>query len=250
MPFTVSHVVAVLPFFRWKRLDRPTLVIGSMVPDAGYFVHRFDLAAEAHTLEGTLLQALPLGCILWAIGRCLAEFLTGPLPDPHRGAARDFLLGSPGTLFSPFWIVFSLLLGIWSHTFLDSFTHLGGWSVRHLPFLQSPWPVYKVLQHMGSLVGVLILLEFYRRWRRVSGANRTRWTWKHGVLAGSVVLAGLAAFPSAWSFASGLGDGFAIEALIVRWLLNAIAFFVVAYLFVTVVVGICRVAGDHADRQT
>lgn len=39
MPFTISHAAAVLPFARFFKRERvfSALVIGSMVPDFGYF---------------------------------------------------------------------------------------------------------------------------------------------------------------------------------------------------------------------
>ncbi|WP_343226868.1 DUF4184 family protein [Luteolibacter flavescens] len=48
VPFILSHPAAVLPFLRWRRFDPLALVVGSMAPDFGYFLHRFALAGEDH----------------------------------------------------------------------------------------------------------------------------------------------------------------------------------------------------------
>jgi hypothetical protein len=61
MPWTLSHPAAVLPLRRLtpQPLDFPALVIGSMTPDIGYYINRFDLANFAHTLPGSVFACLP-----------------------------------------------------------------------------------------------------------------------------------------------------------------------------------------------
>lgn len=239
MPFTISHAAFVVPLFRWQRLDHAALVIGSMTPDLGYFFHRFDLSGEAHTLRGSLLMALPLGWVLRLLAGVLPEFLARPLPDPQRGLVEDFLAVKEWSVGLVFRMTLSLLLGIWSHTILDSFTHANGWSVHLLPFLHSPWPVYKGLQHLGSLAGVLVLVALYLRWR--SGAN-ARWTSRHRALSGIAASACLAAIPLACSFASGRGPRI-IEVFVVRWLVDAIALFACAYFALAAIQGMMRRTG-------
>ena len=63
MPWTLSHPAIVLPLRRFspQPLDFAALVIGSMTPDIGYYIDRFDLSAFAHTLPGSFLACLPPG---------------------------------------------------------------------------------------------------------------------------------------------------------------------------------------------
>lgn len=192
MPFTLSHAVAVIPLFRWKRLDPAALVIGSMVPDAGYFLHRFHLATWSHTFRGSVACALPLAWLFWILCRYFAAFLSRPLPHHQEGWLKDFLAGRSWSRAASLWITLSLLLGIWSHTVLGSFTHDSGWVVRRLDFLHSPWPLYQVLQHIGSLAGMLFLLFVHARWRK---GRSPGWTGKHSLLLAAAVPAVLAALP-------------------------------------------------------
>ena len=53
MPFTVSHVAAVLPVVgRSGRLPAAALVIGSMAPDYPWFLTRGRTARLSHSLLG------------------------------------------------------------------------------------------------------------------------------------------------------------------------------------------------------
>ena len=73
---------------------------------------------------------------------------------------------------SPFLIVISLLIGVWTHLFLDSITHPDGWLVEHLPVLQSPvltvgqhrFLVCEVLYAGCTFAGVAWLAFCYLQW--------------------------------------------------------------------------------------
>ena len=228
MPFTVSHAAVVLPLFRWRRLDPVALVIGSMAPDFGYFLSHFYLASQAHAIQGSIVIALPLAWPAWIAVRCLASVLCAPLPEPDRGAAHRFLLAQPFGIPSIGWITFSLLLGIWSHTILDSVTHASGWTVSHVELLRSPWPVYKALQHAGSIAGMLVLFAVYARWR-YRQAVTFKWQREHTILATIVVLVALAALPSSWSHASRFEGALVMKVFVFRWIVGSMALFAVAY---------------------
>ena len=55
MPWTLSHPAIVLPLRRFspRPFDFAALVIGSMTPDIGFYIDRFDLSTFAHTLPGS-----------------------------------------------------------------------------------------------------------------------------------------------------------------------------------------------------
>jgi len=231
VPFTLSHTVAVIPLFRWRRLDPLALVIGSMAPDFGYFAHRFHTAGKAHSLEGSLTTALPLALLVWCVCRSCAGLLTRPLPDRWDLEARHFLGGRPWERWTPLLVLVSLLLGIWSHNLLDSFTHETGWVVRRVGVLHDPWPVYHVLQQIGSVAGMLVLAAIYWRWSGRSLRRALPWDRKV-VLLLVVMLASalLAALPS-WNFAERFKGGYEqFRAFRFRWIVTSMAFATCGYL--------------------
>lgn len=199
MPFTISHTVAIIPLFRWRRLDPLALVIGSMAPDLGYFVHRFAFAGEAHSLVGSFTRALPVAGAVWLVCRLAGCFLIRPLPSRWRAAAAMVIESSRWQVSALLWVPLSMLLGIWSHVAWDSFTHQGGWVVPHVPLLE--WPVYHWLQHASSILGMVILMIVYRN---LGGHARLDVKDRNGLLL--LVLAAfavVAAMPFAWKVASG-----------------------------------------------
>ncbi len=55
-------------------------------------------------------------------------------------------------------VIFSLLLGAFSHLFWDGFTHHDGFFVELFPILQTKTifcsiPIFKILQHLSTLLG-------------------------------------------------------------------------------------------------
>jgi len=198
MPFTISHTVAVLPLFRLRRLDPLALVIGSMAPDFGYFLHRFDFAGGAHSFAGSFTRALPAAMVVWLICRLAGGFLIRPLPPRLRAMTSAVMEKTSWSFSALLWVPLSLLLGIWSHVAWDSFTHQGGWVVRRVPLLE--WPVYHWLQHASSIFGMVILAIVYRKL-----GGHVRSDVRDGnalVLAVMAVFAILAAMPFAWEYAS------------------------------------------------
>jgi len=72
MPFTLSHVAAVLPLRRLCGPDRfAALAIGSMTPDLPYFLPglRESWPLPSHDLISLPLFCLPVGWLLWMLWR-------------------------------------------------------------------------------------------------------------------------------------------------------------------------------------
>jgi hypothetical protein len=88
MPWTLSHPAIVLPLRRFspQPLDFAALVIGSMTPDIGFYIDRFDLSTFAHTLPGSFLACLPTGVILLFFYYLFCRPVCYALPSPHRQA--------------------------------------------------------------------------------------------------------------------------------------------------------------------
>jgi Domain of unknown function (DUF4184) len=60
--------------------------VGSVSPDIGYSIRRFNLATLAHTTPGLLILCLPTGIVLFVLVRVLHRPVANMLPEPHRSA--------------------------------------------------------------------------------------------------------------------------------------------------------------------
>ena len=140
MPWTLSHPAIVLPLRRLspQPLDFAALVIGSMTPDIGFYIHRFDLSTFAHTLPGSFLACLPTGVVLLFFYYLFCRPVCYALPSPHRQALLPLCPDFPTELTRWGIILPSILLGAWTHNFWDAFTHEHGWFVDRIPWLQQP----------------------------------------------------------------------------------------------------------------
>ena len=175
MPFTLAHVAAALPLRRLQ-LIWSALIVGTIAPGLEYFVRLSPDNGYGHTLSGSLLLSLPLAILtLWLFHSFVKAPLIGLLPDgiqrrladhhgkfQFRGAARFAL------------IVTSILLGIATHLAWDSFTHPNTWLYLNWQVLREPVngpifgtvPIYKVLQHGSTIVGLGALLIWLALWYR------------------------------------------------------------------------------------
>jgi hypothetical protein len=109
---------------------------------------------------------LPVGIVAWLIFRTTVRpALVGLLPPGLARAVRP-----DGA--HPVTAAGAILIGAVSHVVWDSFTHAGGWSVRHLPQLAEPAGIpglphlawYKVLQHGSTIAGLTLVAAWAWRW--------------------------------------------------------------------------------------
>jgi hypothetical protein len=211
MPWTFVHPAAVLPLRKWgvKHLSFAGLVVGSISPDIGYYVGRFDLAVIAHTSLGLLILCLPTGLILYVIVRLLHRPVANMLPEPHRSALLSMpevpRLTSPPILFA---VAVSIILGAMTHNAWDSLTHPAGYMVAKVPLLRvgvlrsSNVRVYDLLQHGSTLLGLLVVVAAYLKWLKrvnmshLSSFSNDRWRYAllFGLLAAAVILGPLLAY--------------------------------------------------------
>ena len=173
MPFTFSHPAIVLPF-GWigqRYFSMTALIIGSMTPDFEYFL-RFEVRSDfSHTLFGVFWFDFPLGIILCFVfhlfvKKSLFKNLPSFLQIRFNGLLDfDFIDNFKKHFLS---VIFSLLLGAFSHLFWDAFTHQDGFFVEFFPILQTKTifysiPVFKILQHLSTLLGgTFIALWIYK----------------------------------------------------------------------------------------
>lgn len=152
-----------------------------MAPDFLYFLLLTDEDRFGHTFPGLFLFCLPAGLIaLYIYYKFLRSPALASMPDAIRRrmpANADFRFLPPKQFL---WIVVSLLLGAVTHILWDGWTHMNGIFVRHFvelrrgtPFLPKlPW--FILLQHLSSLVGLLIVFVATSRWiRRSPVCDRT-----------------------------------------------------------------------------
>lgn len=171
MPFTVAHVMAVLPGVHWHarlRLDPTCLVIGSMAPDFEYFARGELVSRFSHTLAGLVTWNLPATlvlAVLWhavvkqpvlaALPVAMTRRLAPVVDVPWRARWDGVAVAS---------LVVSAVLGAATHLAWDALTHANGLA-RHLPALRVAYDVpgagtmvlHRILQHASTLVGLAAL---------------------------------------------------------------------------------------------
>jgi Domain of unknown function (DUF4184) len=211
MPFTGSHVAAVLPFLRWG-LPPSALVIGSMAPDAPYYLPVPVDGGGSHTLPGVVGADLLLGLAVFVVWHSLVGPAVAALAPP---AVRRRLTGfAPGLRVAPRYlvaVVVALLLGSLTHVVWDSFTHVHGWVTERVPLLRAdlgPLPVYRWAQYLSGIVGGLAIAGWSaRRWRRafVAAEDHGPGPLARGAAAGVVLIA------AAVGGLRGLGSGLASD---------------------------------------
>lgn len=187
MPFTFAHPIAVAPIWLWskRRLDLPSLFVGSIIPDLEYFLTLQPHRTIGHTLLGVLIQGLPCSIVLLLVTRyvLMRPFLA---LLPRQLAQRFPTIRSyfPLQLNHLFNVLASVLIGAASHLVWDDFTHGDGWFVAHSKLLQyqiGSMPIYQLIQHGCGVIGVFALfLWLSKRLNQAKSCNRietlaTRW---------------------------------------------------------------------------
>jgi hypothetical protein len=194
VPFTLSHVVAVLPVRRW--LPPSALVVGAVVPDAPYYLPLPYSSASTHTWWGTLLLGLPAGVVLLVV---FQHVLRAPLTALAPAGLRSRLPDAPRTVTAPMAaaVVAALLAGMATHLVWDAFTQAGGFAVAHWQVLREQvvgaHRVFNVLMYVSSAGGLAILAGWLVRWYRRAPVRPGRWPGLAGRARGLVVAAVLLA---------------------------------------------------------
>ncbi|MDX1927832.1 MAG: DUF4184 family protein [Pirellulaceae bacterium] len=173
MPFTPTHILAVLPLaplYRW--LPFPALAIGAMVPDIGLFYPSVDYA-KTHSPQGVFTTCIPLGIALFILFETLVRRpLVALLPNWYQSRIdpRPQLSTKP-TLMHQVLVYASIAaavgFGAFSHQIWDAFTHQGRWGTQLLPWLNVEVslggysaPGFKLLQYSSTLVGLPLLAVY------------------------------------------------------------------------------------------
>ncbi len=183
MPFTPTHILAILPITAVKHLRLPfsALVIGSMIPDFPLFVPLSPTYDTTHSVPGILTACLPLGLTWFLVFQLLMKRpLFALLPEAIRSRCLPQVKPcvEPGARFFAS-ASLAIMAGAATHLFWDSFTHRGRWGTQLFPRLNEAAltidghavPGYKLLQYGSTLVGLpcLLLLLARRLHRQAPG---------------------------------------------------------------------------------
>jgi hypothetical protein len=199
MPFTVSHVAAVLPLHRpLRRLGLlSAAAIGAMAPDLDLMLPSRLPRESTHGHWALLTFCLPVGLAAWALFQALIKpALIEVLPDRvYVRMCAEHLAPRLASVKAWFYAALAVLFGALTHLIWDSFTHEDGRGVRVLPVLGEPGPEvdgspsywYRWVQHGSSVLGTAAVLMALWIWvrharrphpppqRRLTARERHRW---------------------------------------------------------------------------
>jgi hypothetical protein len=170
MPFTPSHIAAVLPLARTP-LPPAALAIGAMVPDLFYYVPIDFPRGLTHSWLGVITVDLVAGLLLFFLWEFVfrapvidfaPRWLRVRMSTRWRMPSRLRDLGSFAGL-----LIAAVLIGSATHLVWDSLTHAGPVvDVLELDGMVGPLPLYKWGQQASSLLGVIALVVFAAIWAR------------------------------------------------------------------------------------
>ena len=188
MPFTLAHPAAIVPLKRflgkWGVLS--ALAIGSMTPDFSYFLPLGIGRYETHSFLALFWFCLPVGLGLFYVYHTLfSPVLLNISPKGFQQRLNPEIALGRLPKASIFTVVFSLLVGASTHIIWDLFTH----PPHSLPaFLSTPMSivliqfdgytfyVYRLLQHISTLVGLGFLIYWIWVWyKKTPATQQTLW---------------------------------------------------------------------------
>lgn len=170
MPFTFSHPAIILPLKylpkNWFSLTG--LIIGSITPDFEYFIRMKVQSNYSHTLYGIFWFDLPLAILLsFLFHNIVRNTLFFNSPDILKSRVLLFTSFNWNTYFKENCIIvlISIIIGIVSHLFWDSFTHNHSYFTEHIftlkkniSILGNEIPIWKITQHLSTLTGAIVIV--------------------------------------------------------------------------------------------
>lgn len=182
MPFTVTHLAAIIPIKHspLKFLPLSALAIGCMVPDMPMFFSFTGRHSVTHSIPGLFTHCVPIGIAVYVLFQWLVkDALLAILPP---GISEQLSQKKKHTLYYMMLVVAALLLGAATHVFWDSFTNRWGWGVSKIPALRNNAELFgytvsghRLVQHFSSVlllpVLIYIVLKSALRGGRATVAN-------------------------------------------------------------------------------
>lgn len=213
MPFTLSHPAAVLPFARLlaRRRLLSAVVIGSMVPDFGFFLPWQPTRFETHSADALITFCLPVGMATYWMFQWLIKWPLIELFPPGAYARWREFSTPAGVANLRNWVLAAcgVLFGAMTHLIWDAFTHEGARGVRMFPSLEDPAVEVgghrlagaHLLQDANSLAGLLVVILILAYGLRPGGPGDAaimrrlmrseRWAWICAYLATAAALSAL-----------------------------------------------------------
>lgn len=177
MPYAFAHPAAVVPVAKLlgRRAVPSALAIGSMIPDAWYFVPAM-ARADSHEGLGLLWFCLPSALFAYAAFHLIfKQPMLALLPGKLAGRLSPWTCaGLPPVPW--FWVLLSLLAGMVTHLAWDEVTHEGVISDA-FPVLEARLfavgalevrPL-QILQHASTLAGTIFLAAWLWQKMRATG---------------------------------------------------------------------------------
>lgn len=204
MPFTVSHVAAVLPPLRarprWaQELPAAVLALGAMAPDLPTAVGLPDLRSATHSLGSAvttdpLLALVLVGVWLQLVRPAVADVLPGLAARWSPPPASVRVSGWTGSAVR--WYL-AAAIGSLTHVLWDVVTHAGTGVARWSALTGYQW-LFPVLQLGSSVLGLAALGWWGARWWRASTptpapVQPVRWGHAAVALVVAVVVSGAVA---------------------------------------------------------
>lgn len=150
MPYPFAHPAAILPLARLRRAVPSALAIGSVIPDAWYFVPGL-VRADSHSFAGLVTFCLPAAAAAYLVFHLLLKQPLLALAPP-RLAAKLARFAAPGLPRAPWLaVIASMLAGAVTHVAWDALAHLD-----------------RVLQHASTLLGTVIVAAWLARTLRAA----------------------------------------------------------------------------------
>ena len=202
MPFTPTHIVAVLPFWSLRRVAPfSAFAIGAMIPDFPLFFPIVNYA-QAHSPLGLFSICLPLGIGAFflfelVLRKPIIALLPGwfasrlsPKPNVPIRSSLDTQLRYILV------IAFAIVVGAGTHQIWDAFTHSGRWGTQLIPMLNSSIEIgglhvsgYKAFQHGSTFIGLPLfaLLAAIELNRTMPRLHQSTLAVKWKLLAGTLI---------------------------------------------------------------
>ncbi|MBB4803570.1 putative membrane protein [Flavobacterium nitrogenifigens] len=170
MPFTFSHPAIILPlrYLPKSWFSLTSLIIGSLIPDIEYFLRMKVKSNYSHTFTGIFWFDLPLALLLaFVFHNIIRNLLFQNLPSFMKTRILTYTDFNWNVYFKKNWhiVLISLLIGIISHLFWDSFTHKNGYFVNEINsfrntiyIFSTEIPLWKIAQHGSTFIGSIALL--------------------------------------------------------------------------------------------
>lgn len=169
-----------------------------MAPDFEYFLKMRMEKVHGHSISGLFYFDLPLTILLaFAFHLFVRDALIMNLPELLKKRLVQFVGLDWISWVKKKWyvLVYSALIGVFSHIFWDAFTHTNGYFVRHIPFLQGSTEVFGVwikiadLAQMLSTIfgGIFILLVLVWPMKQEVSNNVLRRKITYWILVGTIM---------------------------------------------------------------